>query len=260
MAGQQGGAPRDARASQGGRANEAGSLHRSGVAAYLAAHGLAGRGVEAADDLTGGAAPVALSFETGDAVDDIRCELSDDTVLRLQAKRACGADDQLAATVSQWAGQAGKLQGGHKIGLATAEPKGPVKDLGAALRRRRRSVPGQFPPGERKALDAVTSRLLAGTSPQAAERVLQAAIVMAVAVSSRHDEGFRSAANLLDGTVVPAGFWISGDRGFAALLPGAGSSGRSAAPLKTGCRFSRRRACGCSLTGKARQGRGDAQN
>jgi hypothetical protein len=30
--------------SRGGQAHEAGSLHRSGVAAYLAAHGLAGRG------------------------------------------------------------------------------------------------------------------------------------------------------------------------------------------------------------------------
>jgi len=67
--------------SRGGRANEAGSLYRSGVAAYLAAHGLVGRGVEAAGYPEGGPAPVTLSFETGDAVDDIRCGLADGTTL-----------------------------------------------------------------------------------------------------------------------------------------------------------------------------------
>lgn len=111
-------------ASRGGRAGEAGSLYRSGVAAYLAAHGLAGRGVEAAGYPEGGPAPVTLSFETGDAVDDIRCGLADGTTLWLQAKRACGADAQLRATAAQWVGQVGSLRDGDKIGLATAEPKG----------------------------------------------------------------------------------------------------------------------------------------
>jgi hypothetical protein len=80
----------EAAASWGGKANEAGSLYRSGVAAYLAAHGLVGRGVEAAGYSERGPAPVTLSFETGDAVDDIRCGLANGTTLRLQAKRACG--------------------------------------------------------------------------------------------------------------------------------------------------------------------------
>jgi hypothetical protein len=135
--------------SRRGRANEAGSLYRSGVAAYLAAHGLVGRGVEAAGYLEGGSAPVALSFETGDAVDDIRCELADGTTLWLQAKRACGPDAQLKATAAQWVGQVGSLREGDKIGLATAEPKGSVRNLGAALDRRRRPPPvaGPFPPG-----------------------------------------------------------------------------------------------------------------
>ena len=202
MTRRRGGVSRDARVSEGGRANEAGSLHRSGVAAYLAAHGLAGRGVEAADYPANGPAPVALSFETGEAVDDIRCVLADGTVLRLQAKRACGADRHLTATVSQWARQADGLQRGDKIGLATADPRGSVMHLGAALRRRRRSVPGQLLRGEEQALEAVERRLPAGTP---VESILQAAIVMAVTVSSCHDEGFRSVANLLDGTVVAPG-------------------------------------------------------
>lgn len=205
-----------AAASRGGRANEAGSLYRSGVAAYLAAHGLTGRGVEAAGYPESGPAPVTLSFETGDAVDDIRCGLADGTTLWLQAKRACGADAQLRATVAQWVGQLGSLREADKVGLATAEPRGPVRDLGSALERRRRApgVAGSFPPGETTALDALRDQFPAGTSAQVADRVINAAIVMTVAASSSRDEGFRSVAYLLDGTVVPAG---SGAAAVAAL-------------------------------------------
>ena len=78
--------------SSGGRGNEGGSLHRSGVAAYLAAHGLVGRGLEAAGNSEDGPPPTAISFETGEAVDDLRCELRDGTALLLQAKRTCGAN------------------------------------------------------------------------------------------------------------------------------------------------------------------------
>jgi hypothetical protein len=180
-------------------------VYRAGVAAYLAAHGLAGRGVEAAGYSESGPAPVRLSFETGEAVDDIRCELADATVLRLQAKRACGDGQHLIATVGQWAGQVHDLRPGDMVGLATAEPKGPVKDLGQALERRRRSVPGPHTPGEEKALALVRKRLPAGTSDEVADRVLTAALVMTVTVSSSREEGFRSAANLLDGTIVAPG-------------------------------------------------------
>jgi hypothetical protein len=202
------------RVSRGGQANEAGSLHRSGVAAYLAAHGLADRAVEAADYPEGGPAPVTLAFETGQAVDDIRCGLADGTALDLQAKRACGADKHLTATVAQWAAQAGQLRPGDKIGLATAEPKGPVRHLGAALRRRRRQVPGTFPAREARAVAQVRARVPAGTDAGRSERMLDAAIVMNVAVSTTDDEGFRSAANLLEGVVVAPG---SGTKAMAAL-------------------------------------------
>ena len=127
-------------------------MHRSGIAAYLAAHGLAGLGVEAAGYPESGPAPVALAFETGEAVDDLRCFLADATTLDLQAKRACGADEHLRATVGQWAAQTVQLRPGDKIGLATAEPKGVVRYLGAALRRRRQRVPSTFPMPEERAL------------------------------------------------------------------------------------------------------------
>ena len=200
--------------SRGGQANEAGSLYRSGVAAYLAAYGLAGRGVEAAGHPENGPAPVMLAFETGQAVDDLRCVLADDTVLNLQAKRACGADEHLTATVGQWAAQAGRLKPGDKIGLATAEAKGAVRDLGVALSRRRRRVPGPVPAREAKALSAVRDRRSAGMPEQMYDQMLDAAIVMNVAASTSADEGFRSAANLLEGVVVAPG---SGTRAMTAL-------------------------------------------
>lgn len=192
-------------ASAGGRGNEAGSVYRAGVAAYLATHGIAGRGLEAAGYPESGPAPVRLSFETGEAVDDIRCELADGTVLRLQAKRVCGDDKHLIATVAQWARQVHALQPGDMVGLATAEPRGDVKDLGLALERRRRAVPGPHTPGEKKALALVRKRLPSETSDEVAELVLRAALVMTATVSTSREEGFRSAANLLDGRFVASG-------------------------------------------------------
>ncbi len=197
--------PDPAAASHGGQGNEAGSLYRSGVAAYLAAHGLAGRGVEATGSPETGPAPVRLSFETGEAVDDIRCELSDGTVLRVQAKLECGNDRYLAATVGQWVRQADSLRPGDMVGLATSLPRGPVRELGSALHRGRRSVPGSHSARERSALTAVRKQLPAGMPDEVIDRVLQAAFVMAVAVSTPREEGFRSVANLLDGTVVASG-------------------------------------------------------
>ncbi len=61
------------------------------------------------------------------------------------------------------------------------------------------------PARERSALTAVRKQLPAGTPDEVTDRVLQAAFVMAVAVSTPREEGFRSVANLLDGTVVDSG-------------------------------------------------------
>jgi hypothetical protein len=179
-------------------------LHRAGVAAYLAAYGLAGRGVEAAGYPEDGPSPTALAFETGDAVDDLRCDMSDRTVLRLQAKRKCGNDNHLASTVAQWAGQLSALGVGDRVGLATAEPQGPVRYLAAALERRSRAIPGPFTTDEQDGLAAVMGKLPAEMPAKAKDRLLDAAVVMYIAAGSPRDAGFGAAANLLDGTVVPA--------------------------------------------------------
>lgn len=191
--------------SRGGQANEGGSLHRSGVAAYLAAHGLTGRGVEAAGYSENGPAPVAIWFETGDAVDDLRCDLADGSALLFQAKRTCGADRNLESTVAQWVKQLQDLRPADRIGLATAHPRGLVRALGAALLRRQRSHPGPAPAPEIRALEVVRNRLPPGTSAEDGEAVLDVALVMTVAAETEQDPDFRTAAALLDGTVVPVG-------------------------------------------------------
>ena len=191
--------------SSGGQANEGGSLHRSGVAAVLAALGLKGRGLEVAGYSERGPAPVSLSFETGDAVDDLRCVLADRTSLLLQAKRTCGADRHLRSTVEQWVRQLPTLRPGDFVGLVTATPRGPVRRLGVALIRRRREHPGSFPKAEQDALDAVTERMPAGTSAYTAEAVLDAASVLTIAAATEQEPDFRIAAALLDGAVVRAG-------------------------------------------------------
>lgn len=161
--------------------------------------------MEAAGYPEDGPAPVALSFETGEAVDDLRCGLWDDTALLLQAKRTCGADRHLGSTAAQWAAQEPDLRLGDRLGLATAYPRGPVRLLGAALERRRRLIPGPFPPGEQKALAAVRDCLPQGTEEAVSERILDAALVMTVTAESALDPDFRQAASLLEGAVVPAG-------------------------------------------------------
>jgi hypothetical protein len=193
------------RQSAGGRANEAGSLHRSGVGAFLAAYGLTGRGLEVAEYPEQGPAPISISFETGDAVDDLCCDLADGTSLLLQAKRTCGADRALESTIEQWVRQIPDLRPGNFVGLVTAMPQGVVRRLGAALARRRREHSGPFPGPEQQALDAVRDRLPEGTSAETGNAVLDAAMVLTVAASTQQEPDFRFAAALLDGAVVRAG-------------------------------------------------------
>jgi hypothetical protein len=190
----------------GGQANEAGSLHRAGVAAYLAAHGLAGAAVEAASYAEGGPHPVSVALESGDAVDDIRCGLSDGTLLFAQAKRECGLDRQFRSTVTQWAAQVPTLREGDRIALAAGRVKGKVRALGPALARRKSTYAGVPSPAEREALRALLDVLQPmGLAAQARERLLDAAVIMEVAAETPVDAGFREAARLLEGVIVPAG-------------------------------------------------------
>jgi hypothetical protein len=184
------------------------------VAAYLAAHGLAGAAVEAAGYVEGGPYPVSMTLESGDAVDDIRCQLSDETMLFSQAKRECGLDNQFRSTVTQWAAQLQALSDGDRLVLATGKTKGKVRALGPALARRRNMRAAGPSRAEREALTALLDTLPPGLATEARERLLDAAVVMEVSAETPVNAAFREAARLLEGVIVPAG---QGSRAMQAL-------------------------------------------
>ncbi|WP_412738450.1 NACHT domain-containing protein [Krasilnikovia sp. MM14-A1259] len=190
---------------RGGVANEAGSAHRRGVAAVLAAHGLAGRSV------TGEAAarfvPVRVAFETEQATDDLTCRSADGATMFISAKRTCGNDQSnLGSTVAQWVAQAATLTPGDLLVLATAELRGDLRGLPGALARRRRA-PGTPPSAaERDALTALTGRIAEITAdPTITQRILDAAFVLIADAVEAGDHGFELSAALLEGTVVEVG-------------------------------------------------------
>jgi hypothetical protein len=120
---------------RGGVANEAGSAHRLGAAAVLAAHGLAGRGI------TGDA---TTAFETDQATADLACRAAHGSTMYISAKRTCGNDQEnLGGTVVQWVAQSPTLAPGDLLVLATAELK----------RQPQRGCPAPWPAsGRRRAL------------------------------------------------------------------------------------------------------------
>lgn len=194
-----------------GQGNEAGSLHRASVAAWLASLGISGHHVPLDD--TGNSATVeSVDFETNDAVDDIRCQLSDGRTLLLQAKRACGDDRHLKDTAYQWARQGADR--GVIVGLAVAEPRGPVRDLRAALNRRRRSIPGNPSAGEGKALAALDRALPANVVTSQRREILDSAYVLAIDAHEPGSPNFQSAAAWLVAAGVPYG---RGGEAFEAL-------------------------------------------
>lgn len=190
-------------ASRAGQANEAGSVHRRGVAVYLAVHGLASRGLPAAGHAADGPFPTRLEFETDQPTDDVNCLLSDSSRMYVSAKRICGNDRHLENTVEQWVAQAAKLNDRDQLVLATAQPKGIVKDLGAALLRRRAGAPA-YPANEKEALEVLKGHLCNVTKP-VRERILDAARVLKIDAAEAGCSDFDLAAALLEGTVVSAG-------------------------------------------------------
>jgi hypothetical protein len=187
-------------ASGGGLANEAGSVHRRGVAAYLAAHGLLGRGLPGIGHEVRGPFPVRLEFETDRPTDDITCVLSDGSSLFVSAKRACGDDRHLRSTARQWAAQATDLGERDLLALAVAEPKGIVKNLGPALLRHHAGSPA-CPVPEAEALRSLR-RLLSDKPDSVRDRVLSAARVLTVDAAEPGCHEFDLAAALLEGTIV----------------------------------------------------------
>ncbi|MCE5292390.1 MAG: NACHT domain-containing protein [Nocardiaceae bacterium] len=212
---------------RGGQGNEAGSVYRRGVAATLATHGLRGKGIAALDMPEVGPYPQAIAFETLDAIDDIRCELSDGTCLYLQAKRTYGKDATFRSAVKQWMTMLDNLRDGDRLVIVSAEAKGAVEALPSALRKRRAG--GVLTAPETTAITALAE--VAGLDAGSArfDELCAVAYAWHVSAESNFDPGYQLCAEMLDGVVVEATY---GSGAFASLLAGlhanAGSATRSA--------------------------------
>lgn len=143
---------RPRRGNAGGRASEGGSTYRAGLAAYLAAHGLAEAIVWAGDGVEPGS-PTWLWFETAGAVDDVRCCFDTGHRWDVQAKRRCAWDPTFAEVVDQWvrAVREDELSDEDRLVLASGGLSGPLRHLGAASRRMRDGAASASLPREHEA-------------------------------------------------------------------------------------------------------------
>ena len=91
----------------GGRATEAGMDFQAEVGTWLAAHLLARMPIGGRFGLANVALPVAIQFETGDGLDDIRLDQDDGSRIDLQSKTSAGlaksSKSPLGKTISQHA-------------------------------------------------------------------------------------------------------------------------------------------------------------
>lgn len=207
---------------EGGSANESGSLHRNGAAAYFAAFGLAGRSV----DGTPGKVPVRLALETSDAVDDIVVTFKDGSRWYAQAKRAAGLDATLDDVARQWSAQ--PLEEGDALVLVARELTRNLRLAGDLLQRR--AVDPQCPTSatQQAALGRLTERL-DRSAPARGEAVAARARLITLEVEGPSDRDALTAAAALEGTVVHVG---AGDRSVDALR--AAMQGFAAQRLETG--------------------------
>lgn len=190
----------------GGRANELGSLHRSGFAALLAAYGLRGLPLPFLEGESSGAFISSLQFETNDAVDDVRCVMNDGSYVVFQAKRSCGNDKNLTATVQQWVEQLPSLREGDKVGLVVRNAKGPVKNLGESLKSYRSDFQGILTNSIESPIEAVRNNFPQDLPHIEADKLLRAAYCVECAADKPGDSHFDVIVALLDSVVVANGF------------------------------------------------------
>lgn len=217
------------RSAIGGAAGEAGNEYRAAVTAVLMAHALRGwdvRGVELPAEVS---VPRSISVETDDPVDDIGCALSRDGYAYIQAKRSLQLSSKpgrpLSKAMAQFRAAVETLpldSARHRLVLATANPTGPIRDLGKALRRRRIPLSGAPSTAEKDALDRL-SLLLVELSPEKRDLLLECLVIWECDAGSRTAHEAERASLLLDNTIVPVG---SGERAFKALKDAARDLGR----------------------------------
>jgi hypothetical protein len=187
-------------ATRGGQGNEAGSVYRRGIGAILATHGLREKGIAALEMPDSGAYPEAIAFETLDAVDDIRCELSDGTCLYLQAKRTYGKDKTFKSAVEQWIAMLERLRDGDRLVIVSADARGDVAALPSALRKRR--AQGVLTASESDAIAALAEAAGLSTTSAQFDEMCAVGHAWHASADSRFDPGYQLCGEMLDGVVV----------------------------------------------------------
>lgn len=187
----------------GGRANEGGSVYRAGLAAYLAAHGLADVPLHV-PEARGLGSPRAIALEIAADVDDLACQFEGGD-WHIQAKRACRWDAKFRAAVAQCVEAARTLDSKPSIiasGYLTAE----LAFLRSVLQR---SQPQVVVAGERNALRRLRKDADAAGWAADFDVVIARMRVVHLNAENTSDADFREAAALLDGTVVERGAGVA---------------------------------------------------
>jgi hypothetical protein len=187
-------------AQRGGQGNEAGSVYRRGVGAILATHGLRGIGIAELGMPAAGTHPVAIAFETTDDVDDIRCTLADGSRLYLQAKRTYGNDKTFGSAVAQWMAMLDGLRDCDRLVIVSAEAKGHVEALPAALHKRRAG--GVLTSSEQNAITALAKAAGLDATSARFDELCAVGHAWHACADSAFDLGHRLCAEMLDGAVV----------------------------------------------------------
>ncbi|GGN16331.1 hypothetical protein GCM10011578_044750 [Streptomyces fuscichromogenes] len=150
----------------------------------------------------------SLQFETEDAVDDIRCNMADGSYAVIQAKRTCGNDKHLVATVDQWVRQLSSLGDGDRIAIVVRNPKGPIKHLKEALDNNRADFPRSPTQQMIEALNVLSARMPESIEIRDKDKLIKQAYCIEARTEKEGDSHFDIAVALLDGVVVERGFGI----------------------------------------------------
>lgn len=178
----------------GGSANELGSWHRAGVAAYLAIHGLVDRPVLGRS----GAVPIAISLESAEAVDDIVCTMADDSRWYLQSKRTAGNNAAFRAAARQWAAQS--LGSGDRVALVSRRLQGLLDGLQHAIDQVVRGDP--VADGSRDDVTTFTETLRDQGAVEP-DQLLGRVQLMEWRVEHAGDADLEAGVAMLAGTIVP---------------------------------------------------------
>ncbi|MFC8286217.1 NACHT domain-containing protein [Streptomyces cyaneofuscatus] len=174
----------------------------------MAAYGLRGIPLPFFASDQGNVTISSLQFETEDAVDDIRCNMTDGSYAVIQAKRSCGNDKHLTATVDQWVRQISTLGDSDKVAIVVRNLKGPLKYLKDALDNNRAPLPRQPSKQMEEALKAILSRVPADVSSRDKNRLIKSAYCIEARTEKEGDSHFDNAVALLDGVIVDHGFGV----------------------------------------------------